>query len=197
MTENITIRGFAATEPESRTLPDGTAVCSFRFASTPRWYDSENKEWRSGHTNWMTVTAFRHLSQNLLTTVRVGSPLIVQGRLKIKDWETENGVTRTSVGIDATSVGLDLSFGTANFSRTVGPNRGSAFRDQEGQRGQDHPSSLGGWDGNGAGEHRAPDSPAAEHRPIEHRSVEGGADSVADDPMTDDREGSDVQHVMS
>ena len=141
MTEYITVRGFVATDPEPKNLPDGTALCTFRFASTARWFDTEKREWKSGHTNWMTVTAFRHLSQNLISSVKAGTPLIVQGKLRVKDWPGEDGSWRTKVELEATSVGIDLSFGTANFARTIGGSRSStAGRDPEqGDRG------IGGW----------------------------------------------------
>ncbi|MFF0989552.1 single-stranded DNA-binding protein [Kocuria nitroreducens] len=49
MTEQITVRGYVATDPESRNLPDGTVVVTFRLASTPRWFDQQAGSWRDGH----------------------------------------------------------------------------------------------------------------------------------------------------
>ncbi|MFI7585055.1 single-stranded DNA-binding protein [Kocuria sp. M1N1S27] len=118
MTEQITVRGYVATDPESRNLPDGTVVVTFRLASTPRWFDQQAASWRDGHTNWFTVQAFRGLGLNTLASVRTGQPVVVVGRLKVRFWEGEHG-RNTAVDVDAVSVGHDLALGTACFQRTV------------------------------------------------------------------------------
>lgn len=138
MTDLITVRGFVATKPDPRTMPgNGTAVASFRLASTPRWYDAQAKEWKDGHTNWYTVTAFRALAGTVTASVQVGQPVIVQGKLRVKTWES-GGIKRSTVEIEALSVGHDLAFGTASFARSSGP--------QPGERRQDPRESGSGWD---------------------------------------------------
>ncbi len=138
MTDLITVRGFVATKPDPRTMPgNGTAVASFRLASTPRWYDAQAKEWKDGHTNWYTVTAFRALAGTVTASVQVGQPVIVQGKLRVKTWES-GGIKRSTVQIEALSVGHDLAFGTASFARSSGP--------QPGERRQDPRESGSGWD---------------------------------------------------
>ncbi|WGH10253.1 single-stranded DNA-binding protein [Rothia kristinae] len=138
MTNLITVRGFVATKPDPRTMPgNGTAVASFRLASTPRWYDAQAKEWKDGHTNWYTVTAFRALAGTVTASVQVGQPVIVQGKLRVKTWES-GGIKRSTVEIEALSVGHDLAFGTASFARSSGP--------QPGERRQDPRESGSGWD---------------------------------------------------
>jgi single-strand DNA-binding protein len=118
MTEQFTVRGYVATDPESRNLPDGTVVVAFRLASTPRWYDAEARNWRDGHTNWLTVQAFRTLGLNALASVKKGQPVVVVGKLKVRFWEGEHG-RNTAVDVDAVSIGHDLALGTACFQRTV------------------------------------------------------------------------------
>lgn len=119
MTEQITVRGYVATDPESRNLPDGTVVVTFRLASTPRWFDPQTSSWRDGHTNWLTVQAFRALGLNALASVKKGQPVVVVGRLKVRFWEGEHG-RNTAVDVDAAAIGHDLSLGTACFQRTIG-----------------------------------------------------------------------------
>lgn len=120
MTEQITVRGYVATDPEPRNLPDGTVVVTFRLASTPRWFDQQSNSWRDGHTNWLTVQAFRTLGLNVLASIKKGQPVVVVGRLKVRFWEGEHG-RNTAVDVDAVSVGHDLALGTACFQRTISP----------------------------------------------------------------------------
>ncbi|MEX5259591.1 single-stranded DNA-binding protein [Kocuria sp. CPCC 205263] len=118
MTEQITVRGYVATDPESRSLPDGTVVVTFRLASTPRWFDQQAGAWRDGHTNWFSVQAFRSLGLNALASIKKGQPVVVVGKLKVRFWEGEHG-RNTAVDVDAVSLGHDLALGTACFQRTV------------------------------------------------------------------------------
>jgi single-strand DNA-binding protein len=118
MTEQITVRGYVATDPESRNLPDGTVVVTFRLASTPRWFDQQAGSWRDGHTNWFSVQAFRALGLNALASIKTGQPVVVVGKLKVRFWEGEHG-RNTAVDVDAVSIGHDLALGTACFQRTV------------------------------------------------------------------------------
>lgn len=118
MTEQITVRGYVATDPESRNLPDGTVVVTFRLASTPRWFDQQAGSWRDGHTNWFSIQAFRALGLNVLASIKKGQPVVVVGKLRVRFWEGEHG-RNTAVDVDAVSIGHDLALGTACFQRTV------------------------------------------------------------------------------
>ncbi|MDN5604193.1 single-stranded DNA-binding protein [Rothia sp. HC945] len=120
MTDHLTIRGFVATVPDLRTLPDGTPVCSFRVASTARWFDGRTGDWAEGHTNWFTVNSFRTLATNIAASIKVGHPVLVRGKLKVRHWTTAQYEKRTSVDIEAQSVGPDLAFGTATYARNSG-----------------------------------------------------------------------------
>lgn len=119
MSDTLTLRAFVATAPTLRTTASGVPVTNFRVASTPRWYDQAAGVYREGDTNWYTVNAFRALAQNTVRSLRVGQPVIVTGRLKVKKWDRDENTTITNVEIDATTVGHDLTFGTALYERTV------------------------------------------------------------------------------
>lgn len=199
MTEYMTIRGFVATAPESRTLPgSGTAVASFRLASTQRWYDAQTKEWRERHTNWFTVSCFRQLAGNVASSVFVGQPVIVQGKLRIKNWESE-GIRRSTAEIEAVSLGPDLAFGTASFSRNSSSrNAGHRSPDSEGRSEDPADGATGHWGGivdqqPGDQQAEAPQSPdfvdLSEEAPAGGRGRDAKA---AENPQQDaGREGTD------
>lgn len=119
MSEHITVRGFVATDPTTRTTPAGLAVGNFRLASTDRRFDREQQTWVDGATNWFTVNMFRQLSTNVGASLSTGQPVIVTGRLKVRQWQNEER-SGTSVEIEAETIGHDLALGTAFFNRAVG-----------------------------------------------------------------------------
>ena len=119
MSDIVTIRGFAATRPELRALPSGVPVASFRVASTPRWFDTASGTWQQGRTNWYTVTAFRRLAKNIAASIDKGHPVLLTGRLQIKQFTHKDGSSGSSAEIDAQSIGVDLGYGTCIFERGV------------------------------------------------------------------------------
>lgn len=117
MSDQITVRGFVATEPKVRTIQSsGTKVTSFRLATTERRFDREHQEWVDGTTNWYTISMFRSLATNAHLSLHKGQPVVVTGRLRIRNWETEVK-SGTAVEIEADAVGHDLSWGVSEFQR--------------------------------------------------------------------------------
>ncbi|MFF1383070.1 single-stranded DNA-binding protein [Arthrobacter sp. NPDC058288] len=119
MTDNITVRGFVATEIKSSTTPGGVATASFRIGSTDRRYDRTSGTWVDGHTNWFTVQGYRQLAGNMGCSIKKGQRVIIVGRLKMRSWEKDGRIYHAAE-IDAESVGHDLMWGSANFTRTAG-----------------------------------------------------------------------------
>ncbi|MEU1350935.1 single-stranded DNA-binding protein [Streptomyces sp. NPDC005786] len=113
----VTLVGNAATGVEFRDTASG-GMARFRFAVTPRRWDREKQAWTDGHTSFYTVWAWRTLASNLTGSVAVGEPLVVHGRLKVREEERE-GQRRTFVDIEAVAVGHDLTRGTSAFRRVV------------------------------------------------------------------------------
>lgn len=116
MSDQITVRGFVATAPVTRKTRIGQDMASFRLATTERRFDRESQSWVDGTTNWYTVNMFRSLASNAGICVHKGQPVIVTGRLRVRDWQTEER-SGTAVEIEADAVGHDLTWGTSMFGR--------------------------------------------------------------------------------
>ena len=114
MIDMVTIVGRVATDPTQAQTGGGVPVTNFRLASTHRRFDAATQEWTDSGTNWFSVAAFRSLGENAKASLRTGDSVIVTGRLKIRNWES-NGKHGTSVDIDADSIGHDLRWGTTAY----------------------------------------------------------------------------------
>ncbi|GAA0619254.1 single-stranded DNA-binding protein [Sporichthya brevicatena] len=100
----VTVCGVvAADDPSQRS---DTAPVKFRLASTSSW-KGDDGIWRDGVTNYFDVVCWDKLGRHVLECVRRGDPVIVQGKLEIRDWETDRARGRT-VQINAQHVGFDL-----------------------------------------------------------------------------------------
>lgn len=118
MSDTITLTGLVATVPNHIVTGAGLSITNFRLASTQRRYDRRDQKWVDGETNWYTVTTFRQLANNVVSSVQKGQRVVVTGRLRIRDWSTEEK-KGTSIEVDAEAVGHDLSWGTAQFTRST------------------------------------------------------------------------------
>ncbi|MEU7482842.1 single-stranded DNA-binding protein [Streptomyces sp. NPDC042319] len=118
----VTLTGNAATAVEHRYTKDGAAAARFRMACTPRRFDREQGRWTDGPTSFYTVRAWRTLADNLAASVAVGEPLLVRGRLTMREGEhpPERGGGRWfAAEVDAVAIGHDLTRGTAAFRRVA------------------------------------------------------------------------------
>lgn len=117
MSDTITLTGIVATPPKHIVTSEQLQITSFRLASTQRKFDRTEQKWVDADTNWYTVTAFRSLAANAIGSILKGQRVIVTGRLRIRDWATDEK-TGTTIEVDADSLGHDLTFGTSVFTRT-------------------------------------------------------------------------------
>ncbi|MET9468430.1 single-stranded DNA-binding protein [Streptomyces sp. NPDC006544] len=115
----VTLVGYVATQIDYKETVNGPAA-RFRFAVTPRYYDRKKESWADGATSFYTVWARRSLAVNLAGSVSVGEPMVVHGRLRVREAPPDaDGNRRISAEIDATAIGHDLNRGTAAFRRVV------------------------------------------------------------------------------
>ncbi|MDQ3326026.1 MAG: single-stranded DNA-binding protein [Actinomycetota bacterium] len=112
-----TMVGFVGNDVDFYQGESGNARATFRLASTPRFFDSAQGEWRDRDTVWLTVKVWRGLAANVASSVRKGEPVIVYGRLSTYSWRDDRNEERSRLEIDAISVGHDLSLGTSAFLR--------------------------------------------------------------------------------
>jgi single-strand DNA-binding protein len=116
---SLAIVGNVLTAPEWRRLREsGSLVANFRIASTARRFDREKAQWVDGNCLRVRVTAWRRLAEGVASSIAVGDPVIVYGRLYSRDWKDDQGNNRTSYEMEAFSIGHDLARGRAKFFRT-------------------------------------------------------------------------------
>jgi single-strand DNA-binding protein len=116
MTDTIFLTGLVATTPRHLTTLEGLAITSFRLASSLRRFDRASNRWVDGDTNWYTVSSFRALAEHTAESVQKGDRVMVQGRLRIRDWENTDR-SGTTVEVEAEAIGHDLSWCTTSAVR--------------------------------------------------------------------------------
>lgn len=159
----VSLTGYVATQPLTKTVKSGATNTTMRVAWTPRWQDRVSGEWVDGNTSYVTVICWRKLAVNAGLCVRKGDPVIVSGRLSIRPYEDKQGAQRIAVEVEANSVGHDLSRGVAQFQR-VRPQTGMTASEFASANG-DQPPADGGYGNGGDGDGRLAPSFSANGAP--------------------------------
>ncbi|MCX4389908.1 single-stranded DNA-binding protein [Micromonospora peucetia] len=114
----VTIVGNVLTAPEwRRTTQSGTLVANFKVASTARRLDRDSGRWVDGNSLRVRVNCWRKLAEGVASSVMVGDPVVVCGRLYTRDWTDDAGNHRTLYELEAVAVGHDLARGRSRFQR--------------------------------------------------------------------------------
>jgi len=88
----VMIIGNLGADPEMRYTADGTALTSFRVASSRQYTgpDGERKE----ETEWFSVVTWRKLAEQCSQFLQKGRKVYVEGRLQTHSWDTPEGQRR-------------------------------------------------------------------------------------------------------
>ncbi|WP_341926333.1 single-stranded DNA-binding protein [Nocardioides psychrotolerans] len=113
----ITVVGNLVDDPELRFTPSGAAVANFRIASTPRTFDKQSNEWKDGDALFLSCAVWRQAAENVAESLQKGMRVVVQGRLKSRQYETREGEKRTVMEIEVEEVGPSLKYATAKVTR--------------------------------------------------------------------------------
>jgi single-strand DNA-binding protein len=88
----VIIIGNVGKDPEIRHLDSGVAVITLSVATSERVKD-RNGEWRE-ITEWHYVVFWRTLAEFVEKYVHKGTQILVEGKLRNRSWEDQNGQKR-------------------------------------------------------------------------------------------------------
>jgi single-strand DNA-binding protein len=96
------IVGNLGADPEVRYTADGTAVATFRVATTER-YKSKDGTWVD-RTEWHRVVAWRKLAEITRDYLKKGKLVYVEGSMQSREYEGRDGVKRKTFEIVASTM---------------------------------------------------------------------------------------------
>jgi single-strand DNA-binding protein len=94
----VILAGNLTRDPELRYTPKGTAIAKFGLAINRVWKNEagESKE----ETTFVDVDAFGRQAETLAQYMKKGSPLLVEGRLRLDQWDDkQTGQKRSKLGV--------------------------------------------------------------------------------------------------
>lgn len=94
----VIILGNLGQDPDVRTMPNGDAVAKISVATSESWNDKNTGE-RREVTEWHSIVFYRRQAEVAGEYLRKGSKVYIEGRLKTRKWQDNNGQDRYSTEI--------------------------------------------------------------------------------------------------
>ena len=125
----ITLVGNLGRDPETRYTPNGKMNVTFTMAVSRRFNDQSGQQ--QERTNWYRVTAWGGLAESLDRLAQSGylakgKQVYVDGRLEAREYQDQQGQTRTSLDVTANELQLlgsradgDSGFGGGSLARAA------------------------------------------------------------------------------
>ena len=97
----VILLGNVAKDPDMRYPQPGQTIASFPLATTERAYTSSNGTQVAERTEWHNIVLWRGLAEVAEKYVRKGDKLYIEGKLRTRSYDDQNGVKRYVVEIFA------------------------------------------------------------------------------------------------
>ncbi|MEX3548057.1 MAG: single-stranded DNA-binding protein [Burkholderia sp.] len=145
----VILVGNLGADPEVRYLPSSDAVANIRLATTDRYKDKVTNEFKEV-TEWHRVAFFGRLAEIVNEYLKKGSAVYIEGRLRTRKWQGQDGQDRYSTEIIADQMqmlggrgggGGDDGYGGGRASGGGGARSGGVGSSRPSQ-----PASGGGFD---------------------------------------------------
>ncbi len=149
----VILIGNLGADPEVRSFQNGGKVCNLRIATSESWKDKTSGE-RQERTEWHTVAIF---SEGLVGVaerfLRKGSKVYIEGQLRTRKWQDQQGQDRYSTEVVLQGLGSVLTMldGAPGAGGAGGGNRGGGSAGGWNQGGGASGGASGGAGGSASG----------------------------------------------
>ena len=96
----VIVVGNLGGDPETRYMPSGAAVTNFTVATNESWKDKQTGEQKE-RTEWHRVAMFNRLAEIAAEYLRKGSQVYIEGKLRTRKWQGQDGQDRYTTEIIA------------------------------------------------------------------------------------------------
>ena len=96
----VILVGNLGQNPELRYTPNGVAVCTLRMATSESYTDRASGE-KVTTTEWHNVVLWRGLAETAGKYLKTGSQCFIEGKLKTRQWQDQQGQNRYTTEVVA------------------------------------------------------------------------------------------------
>lgn len=128
----VILVGNVGIDPDVRYLPNGNAVTTLSVATSESWKDKTTGE-KQDRTEWHRVVCFNRLGEIAGEYVRKGSKLYVEGSLRTRKWQDQQGQDKYTTEIIASDIQMLDSKGGSSSNYDDMPQAQQAPQQQQQQ----------------------------------------------------------------
>lgn len=110
---NVILVGTLGANPESKVFPNGGSICNFSIATTEKWQNKQSGDWIE-QTEWHHIVANNRLGEIAQQYLKKGSKVYIEGSLRTRKWNDQNGQERYSTEVRADNLQMLDSAPQAN-----------------------------------------------------------------------------------
>jgi len=88
----VILIGNIGRDPDLRYTENGSAISTFSLATNTTWVTREGT--RNERTEWHNIVAWNRLAEICHQIIRKGDQIYIEGRLRTRTWDDENGERR-------------------------------------------------------------------------------------------------------
>lgn len=99
----VILVGNLGQDPETRYLPSGGAVTNVTLATSETWKDKNSGQVQE-RTEWHRVVFFNRLAEIAGEYLKKGTKVYVEGALRTRKWQDQNGVDRYTTEVVASEM---------------------------------------------------------------------------------------------
>lgn len=144
----VIIVGNCGQDPETRYMPSGGAVTNLSLATSETWKDKNTGD-QQERTEWHRVVFFNRLAEIVEQYVKKGSKVYVEGSLRTRKWQGQDGQDRYTTEIVASEMqmldsrGGQQAGGMGDYSQQSAPQSQPPQQPQQAPQQQAPSASFG------------------------------------------------------
>jgi len=113
----IFLLGNLASDPETRTTPNGQQVCNFRMATNRTWFNKQTGQ-KQEQAEFHRIVVWGKLAGIASQYLTKGSLVLIEGRIATRSWEDKTGNKRFTTEIIAQNLQLGPRFAKTDNPKT-------------------------------------------------------------------------------
>ena len=133
----VMLIGNVGKEPDVRYLDNGVAVASLVLATSERGYRLQNGTEVPERTEWHNVVLWRGLAETVEKYVHKGDKLFIEGKIRSRSYDDQNGVKRYITEIFADNMEMLTPRGQSAAQHAPAPAPAQRVAPAQGQNGKD------------------------------------------------------------
>ena len=98
----VILIGNLGADPEIKEMPDGTKMAKFSIATSEKYTNKSGE--KITNTDWHNIVLWRGIAEIAEKYLNKGDSVCIEGKLKTRSWEDENGNKRYATDVQGDSM---------------------------------------------------------------------------------------------